>query len=135
MATPPKINAAIWNDGRGFLQGEVYLADDKYVSETLKAAFSFEVKHRRPVLVVQNDRLNSVPQMPVILVAPITSQPRVLENDYPLKADGTLLERDSVIQLSLIHAIPKRALGKQVGRLKDTDLQGVKQRLRNKFSV
>ncbi len=131
---PPKIDPAKWYDGRGFVQGEVWLASDKYVSESLKAAFGLEVKNERPVLVVQNDRLNPVPQMPVILVAPITSQKRVFENDYPLKADGALLDRDSVIQLSLVHAIPKRALVKRVGKLGDADLRGVKDCLRRKFS-
>jgi len=83
MATPGKIDPAVWRDGRGFLQGQIYLADDKYVSDALKTAFALEVKQRRPVLIVQNDQLNSVPQMPVILVAPITSQTRVYENDFP----------------------------------------------------
>lgn len=133
--TPPKIDPAVWNDGRGFVQGEVYLASDKYVSESLKVAFGLDVKKERPVLVLQNDRLNSVPNMPVILVAPITSQQRVFENDYPLKADGTLLHQDSVIQISLVQAVPKRALGKRVGKLKDVDLQAVKDRLRRKFAL
>lgn len=132
---PPYIDPAIWRDGRGFVQGQIYLADDKYVSEALKTAFNLDVKQRRPVLIVQNDQLNSVPQMPIILVAPITSQPRVYQNDYALRADGTLLDKDSVIQLSLIHALPKRALIKLVGKLKDEDLRAVKERIRKKFSV
>lgn len=135
MTTPVKIDPAVWRDGRGFVQGQIYLANDKYVSLALKVAFDLDVKQYRPVLIVQNDQLNSVPQMPVILVAPITSQQRVYENDYPLRADGTLLDKDSVIQVSLIHALPKRALSKLVGKLKDEDLRAVKERVRRKFSV
>ena len=131
----PKIDPAVWNDGRGFIQGEVYLANDKYVSESLKSAFGLDVKKERPVVIVQNDRLNSVPQIPVILVAPVTSQRRVFDNDYPLTADGTLLHQDSVIQLGLIQPIPKRALLKRVGKLRDADLQAVKDRLRRKFAL
>lgn len=122
-----------WNDGRSFLQGEVWLADDKWVSAILKAEMGLEVKGRRPVVVLQNDKLNAVPQMPVILVAPITSQARVREGDYFLKADGALLERDSVIELSLIQPVPKRALAKRVGKLKDDELRTVKDLLRRKF--
>ncbi len=135
MTTPGKIDPAVWRDGRGFVQGQIYLADDKYVSEALKAAFNLDVKQHRPILIVQNDQLNVVPQMPVILVAPITSQRRVYENDYPLRADGTLLDKDSIIQLSLIHALPKRALTKLIGKLKDDDLRAVKERIRRKFAV
>lgn len=135
MTSAPKIDPAVWRDGRAFVYGQVYLADDKYVSEALKVAFKLEVKQQRPVLIVQNDQLNSVPQMPVVLVAPITSQNRVYENDYVLRADGTLLDKDSVIQLSLIHALPKRALARLVGRLKEEDLRAVKERLRRKFGV
>ncbi|MBI1894771.1 MAG: type II toxin-antitoxin system PemK/MazF family toxin [Candidatus Rokubacteria bacterium] len=133
--TPPKIDPAAWNDGRSFIQGEVYLASDKYVSESLKTAFGLDVKKERPVLILQNDRLNAVPQMPVILVAPITSQKRVFENDYALQADGTLLHYDSIVQLSLVHAIPKRALVKRLGKLKEAELHAVKDRLRRKFAL
>jgi mRNA-degrading endonuclease toxin of MazEF toxin-antitoxin module len=135
MTTMPKLDPSAWRDGRGFVYGQIYLADDKYVSEALKAAFQLEVKHQRPVVIVQNDALNSVPQMPVILVAPLTSQLRVYENDYALRADGTLLDRDSVIQVSLIHPLPKRALLRLIGRLKEDDLRAVKEKIRRKFSV
>jgi len=124
-----------WNDGRSFLQGEVWLADDKHVSAILKGEMGLEIKQRRPVVVLQNDKLNAVPQMPVILVAPVTSQTRLREGEYFLKADGTLLERDSVIELSLIQPVPKRALAKKVGRLSDDDLRGVKDLLRRKFRL
>ncbi len=124
-----------WNDGRSFLQGEVWLADDKWVSAILKGEMGLEVKGRRPVVVLQNDKLNAVPQMPVIVVAPITSQARIREGDYFLKAEGALLERDSVIELSLIQPVPKRALAKRVGRLKDEDLRALKDLLRRKFGL
>lgn len=124
-----------WHDGRGFVQGQIYLADDRYVSEALKTAFGMDVKKSRPVVIVQNDRLNSVPQTPVILVAPLTSQVRVMENDYVVRADGKLLDKDSVIQLSLVQPIPKRALTKFIGKVSDADLQKVKECLRRKFAL
>jgi len=124
-----------WHDGRGFVQGQVYLADDRHVSEALKSAFGMEVKKSRPIVILQNDRLNSVPQVPVILVAPLTSQARVMENDYVLRADGKLLEKDSVVQLSLLQPIPKRALTKFIGKVSGDDLRAIKELLRRKFAL
>lgn len=45
--TASAFDARAWHDGRGFIQGQIYLADDKYVSEALKAAFGLELKRSR----------------------------------------------------------------------------------------
>jgi hypothetical protein len=45
--TASAFDARAWHDGRGFMQGQIYLADDKYVSEALKAAFGMELMKSR----------------------------------------------------------------------------------------
>lgn len=124
-----------WIDARQFVQGEVYWADDKYVSETVKDLFGLQEKGRRPVMVVQGDAANSVPRVPLILVAPLTASGRALGLDYALPAAVTGLKRDSVVQLSLIQPIPKKALEQYVGTIQGSHLEEIRARLAQKFGL
>ena len=124
-----------WFDGRKFVQGQVYWANDSYVSETVKQVFSLQVKGRRPVLIIQDDGANSVPRMPLILVAPLTASGRPLGLDYTLPAGIAGLDRKSVVQLSLIQPIPKRALEAYIGAVPQPHLKAIRERIAQKFGL
>jgi len=124
-----------WIDGRKFVQGQLYWATDKYVSDTVKAAFGLEEKGRRPVIILQGDATNSLPRMPVILVAPLTASGKPFGLDYALPAGSAGLRKDSVVQLSLIQPIPKKALEEYIGAVQEPHLRAIRERLAQKFGL
>ncbi len=124
-----------WVDGRRFVQGQLFWATDKYVSENVKAAFGLEEKSRRPVIILQGDATNGLARMPVILVAPLTASGQPFGLDYALPAGSAGLKKDSVIQLSLIQPIPKKALEEYIGAVQEPHLEAIRERLARKFGL
>ena len=69
----------------------------------------------RPVLVVQNDVGNRF--SPTIIVAAVTSQLKKakLPTHVPIHADGSGLDRDSVVLLEQLRTIDKKRLREHIG--------------------
>jgi mRNA interferase MazF len=74
--------------------------------------------YRRPVVVVQDDLLNNS-RLNTVLIAPLTSNLGwgKLPGNLPLSPRDSGLPKPSVVNLTLLYAIDKRALTDHVGRL------------------
>jgi len=103
-------------------RGEIWYAD-------LDDAMGSEQQFRRPVLILQNHKLNQT--SPTTIVAPITAQ---LKHPF-LRAHHILDERCPLYERSMVLAeqirtVDKRRLQNCVGRLKGDDMLAVGQALR-----
>ena len=89
-------------------KGDIYFAD-------LSPVVGSEQGGVRPVLVVQNDVGNRF--SPTIIVAAVTSQLKKakLPTHVPIHADGSGLDRDSVVLLEQLRTIDKKRLREQIG--------------------
>ena len=89
-------------------RGEIYYAD-------LSPVVGSEQGGVRPVLVVQNDVGNRF--SPTIIVAAVTSQLKKakLPTHVPIHADGSGLDRDSVVLLEQLRTIDKKRLREHIG--------------------
>ena len=87
---------------------DIYLAD-------LSPVVGSEQGGVRPVLVVQNDVGNRF--SPTIIVAAVTSQLKKakLPTHVPIHADGSGLDRDSVVLLEQLRTIDKKRLREHIG--------------------
>lgn len=116
-----------------FNQGEVWIADDKHISSELKRFLGWKEKESRLVVIVQSDDGNKNPYSTIILVAPLTSKSKPTTLDIPLKSGEANLEKDSVIQISLIQPVPKAIMRQKIGNLSDEKLELMKTRILQKF--
>lgn len=91
-------------------KGEIYLAN-------LEPSFGKEQGRIRPVLIIQNDTMNS--SSPITIVAPITS--RIFSKHYPTNVEITPkdsgLKIKSTILFNQIKAIDKRRIIKKLGEV------------------
>lgn len=89
-------------------KGDIYFAD-------LSPVVGSEQGGVRPVLVVQNDVGNRF--SPTIIVAAVTSQLKKakLPTHVPIHADGSGLDRDSVVLLEQLRTIDKKRLREHIG--------------------
>ena len=89
-------------------KGDIYFAD-------LSPVVGSEQGGVRPVLVVQNDVGNRF--SPTIIVAAVTSQLKKakLPTHVSIHADGSGLDRDSVVLLEQLRTIDKKRLREHIG--------------------
>lgn len=102
---------------RAFKQGEIYLAEDKYISTNLKQFYGWEQKSTRPILILEDSDRNRDPAAKIIIVAPITTSSRATPLDIPIKSGTGKILEDSVIQISLLFPIPKHCIGAYIGEV------------------
>lgn len=89
----------------------------------------------RPVLVIQNDVGNRY--SPTVIVLAITGQVNKarLPTHVPVAAEGTGLQKDSVILAEQIRTLDKRRLRERVGTLEPAVMERVSQALRISLGV
>lgn len=89
----------------------------------------------RPVLVIQNDVGNRY--SPTVIVLAITGQINKarLPTHVPVNAEGTGLQKDSVILAEQIRTLDKRRLRERIGTLKPEVMEKVSQALKISLSV
>ena len=89
----------------------------------------------RPVLVIQNDVGNRY--SPTVIVLAITGQVNKarLPTHVPVNAEGTGLQKDSVILAEQIRTLDKRRLREHIGTLKPEVMERVSQALKISLGV
>ena len=89
----------------------------------------------RPVLVIQNDVGNRY--SPTVIVLAITGQVNKarLPTHVPVNAEGTGLQKDSVILAEQIRTLDKRRLRERIGTLKPEVMDKVSQALKISLGV
>jgi len=120
---------------RTYKQGEIYLADDKYVSTNLKKFFGWEEKLKRPIIILEDDDSNKNPHAQVLLVAPLTSTSPPTTLDIPIRQGTGQIAEDSVIQISLLFPIPKKCIGDYVGEIPIALKEQIRKHLLKKFGI
>lgn len=84
----------------------------------------------RPVLIVQNDTGNRYsPTVVVLAVTSATGKP-ALPMHVRILAEGSGLQRDSVVLAEQIRTIDKRRLRERIGRISPSDMTSVDEALR-----
>ena len=116
------------SDGQTIRRGDVVLVTLPYVTDPARSK-------ARPAVIVQNDIGNRF--SPNLIVAAISSQlPR---RGYPTnlivrlgspEAEGTGLDRDSVVQAEVILTIPKTGVPARLGRFGDAAIEAIDQCLK-----
>ena len=116
------------NEVRVFRRGDVILLHFPYITEP-------SVSKERPAVIIQNDMGNRLRSN--IIVASISS--KVPSRKYPFhfwvqmgspEAEGTGIERDSVVQTENILTIPKSNVIKHIGRFSDDAMRQIDKCLR-----
>lgn len=109
-------------------RGDIYYAD-------LSPVVGSEQGGVRPVLIVQNDVGNKY--SPTVIAAAITSQRDKTELPTHIKvtADGSGLQRDSIILLEQVRTIDKRRLKERMGTLDTGSMNRVDQALSVSFGL
>lgn len=104
------------------LRGELYIAD-------LDPVVGSEQGGLRPVLIVQNDMGNRY--SPTVVVLAVTSQLQKarLPTHVQVAAEGSGLERDSVVLAEQMRTLDKRRLISRIGRLNPDSMARVAQAL------
>ena len=103
-------------------RGEIWYCD-------LGDAMGSEQQYRRPVLVLQNRKLNQA--SPTVIVAPITAQLKhpFMQAHYILDERCPLRER-SMVLTEQIRTVDKRRLENYIGRLPGKDMLAIGRALR-----
>jgi mRNA interferase MazF len=85
-----------------------------------------EAPFRRPVLIVQGDAINRS-RINTVIVIPLTSNVRLaaMPGNVLLKASETQLDRDSVVNVSLITAIDRDSIEAAISSVGERRLQAV----------
>lgn len=113
------------SDERTFRRGDVVLLSSPYVTDPTRGK-------ARPAVVIQNDVGNRF--SPNLIVAAISSQ--LPKRQYPTnlivrqdsrEAEGTGLDRDSVVQAEVILTIPKASVVRRLGRFNDATMRALDQ--------
>ncbi len=99
-------------------KGDIFFAD-------LSPVVGSEQGGVRPVLVVQNDVGNRF--SPTIIVAAVTSQlnKSKLPTHVPVNAEGSGLDRDSVVLLEQLRTIDKKRLREHIGTVNEEIIETV----------
>lgn len=108
-----------------FCRGDVVLVSFPYVTEPTRTKV-------RPAVIIQNDVGNRF--SPNLIIAAISSQlPKrqyptnlIVHQDSP-EAEGTGLDRDSLVQAEVILTIPKASVVKRLGRFNDVTMRAIDQ--------
>lgn len=103
-------------------QGDIYLADLNPVQGHEQAGF-------RPVLILQNDILNT--NLSTVVIAPITKnlQAKGYMTTYSLAKIRSKLNHDSVVLLYQVRTIDKQRLQKFISRLSVEEIHLIKKQL------
>ncbi len=113
---------------RTYKSGDIYLAEDKHVSQNIKAYFDWAIKGKRPVVILQ--ALDNSPQLGEIRIAcPLTTgsvKTRFNVLAPPAVIDDPELQQHSVVEVSLLFPIPVSALTKRIGALDPPTLRRVR---------
>jgi mRNA interferase MazF len=116
------------NEAKVFRRGDVVLTHFPYITES-------SASKERPAVIIQNDMGNRF--SPNVIIASISS--KVPDREYPFhflvrvgspEAEGTGIERDSVLQTENILTISKSNVIKHIGRFSDDAMQRIDECLR-----
>lgn len=116
----PKSLREGWRDElSGMKQGEIWWAD-------LPPPAGSRSGFRRPVVIVQGDRFNRS-RIATVVVVPLTTNLHLAEapGNVVVPSDESGLSQDSVANVSLISAIDRTELDRQVGRVSVSSLAGI----------
>jgi len=111
------------NEKMIFRRGDVVLAHFPYITEP--STFK-----ERPVVIIQNDMGNRYSSN--LIVASISS--KIQDHKYPFHflvqmgspdAEGTGIERDSIVHTEIIFTIPKADVIKRIGRFSDDAMRRI----------
>jgi mRNA interferase MazF len=111
------------NEAKVFRRGDVVLIHFPYITEP-------SASKERPAVIIQNDMGNRF--SPNVIVASISS--KVPDHEYPFhflvrlgspEAEGTGIERDSVVQTENILTISKSNVIKRIGRFSDNTMRRI----------
>ena len=111
-----------------FHRGDIVLIPVPYISDPSKVK-------ERPAVVIQNDIGNRF--SPNLIVAAISSQ--IPSREYPIhflvrtgspEAEGTGLQKDSIVQTEIILTIPKASVARRLGRFDEAAMRAIDQCLR-----
>jgi mRNA interferase MazF len=98
-------------------QGDIWFAN-------LNPAKGSEPAGRRPVIVVSGDTLNDT--LPIVIVVPVTSQPKSYPTCVLLLASETNgLTKDSEAIPFQVRALSKKRLDKKIGRVTPDELREI----------
>lgn len=101
------------SDEQSFFRGDIIVVSLPLVTDPTKSKI-------RPAVIIQNDVGNRY--SPNLIIAAISSQ--IPQREYPMnviiqsgssRAEGTGLDRDSVIQAEIILTIPKTSVIRKIG--------------------
>ena len=116
-----------------FRRGDIVLIPFPYVTDLSKT-------RERPAVIIQNDVGNRF--SPNLIVAAISSQ--IPGKEYPVhffvregseEAEGTGLQKDSIVQTEIILTIPKTSVTKRLGRFNNAAMNAIDQCLRVSFAL
>ena len=109
-------------------RGDIYFAD-------LDPVIGSEQGGVRPVLVIQNDVGNRY--SPTVIVLAITGQVNKarLPTHVPVAAEGTGLQKDSVVLAEQIRTLDKRRLRERIGTLRPEVMEKVSNALKISLGV
>ncbi len=116
------------NEMREFRRGDVVLIPFPYITD-------FSQTRERPAVIIQNDVGNRF--SPNLIVAAISSQ--IPGKEYPIhflvrkgskEAEGTGLQKDSIVQTEIILTIPKTSVTRCLGRFNNVAMNTIDQRIR-----
>lgn len=111
------------NETLEFHRGDVVLIQFPFITDISK-------KKERPAVVIQNDMGNRFGSN--LIVAAISSQ--IPGRKYPFhfwiqlgspEADGTGIERDSIVHAEIIMTVPKTSVIRHLGRFGETAMQAI----------
>jgi len=116
------------NEIREFRRGDIVITAFPYISDPSKAK-------ERPAVIIQNDIGNRYSSN--LIVAAISSQ--IPRRQYPFhfrvslespQAEGTGLEKDSIVHTEIILTIPKTNVTRRIGRFNDEAIKAIDKCLR-----
>jgi mRNA interferase MazF len=111
------------NEASEFHRGDIVLIQFPFITDTSK-------KKDRPTVVIQNDFGNRFGSN--LIVAAISSQ--IPSRKYPFHfwvqvgsadADGTGIQRDSIVHAEIIMTIPKTSVIRHLGRFNETAMKAI----------
>ncbi len=116
------------SDQPAFHRGDVVLVSFPFVTDPTRSKV-------RPAVIIQNDIGNRF--SPNLIVAAISS--RLPAREYPTnlvvrrdspEAEGTGLDRDSVVQAEIVLTVPKSSVVRSLGRFGDAAMRAVDERIK-----
>ncbi|MDD2510721.1 MAG: type II toxin-antitoxin system PemK/MazF family toxin [Syntrophomonas sp.] len=102
-------------------RGEIYMVDFNPARGSEQAGY-------RPALIIQNDIGNRY--SPTTIIATITTANKKFPFTVPIQSSDSVLEKDSVVNLSQILTIDKERLMRKIGELDDSYMRKIDQAIK-----